>query len=363
MKTLTEFSVIVLKRAAAVRAAKAAEGLEGDALTEAIATELGVQPDRAARLLEALDVVGGDLERVRLVRVYQGEKGPFGAVTKGEGAEAFHYALDRVVGGGSGGGRGRGDRGGRGGRGGDRDDRRGGGGGGGPRGGGGGGGGGFGGDRGPPKPRGLGSLRAPGDSAPQERRDDRAGPGEIPRAGIGWQVQYAPRDPRGDRGRGGPGRGRGGPRRGRGPGGPGGGGDGGGGGGDRRGPRVDRGRGYGPGPGGPGGGAAAPGAELEGGGGGGGPGGPSGPGGEVRLGPDGKPWRGGRRRGGRGRGRGPGHPGGPAGPGGPGGPAADAVGDPVGDVNIAAAVPVEATTPEPPVSAPTEPAADNPSEK
>src|SRR5262245_13947347 len=99
MKTLTEFSVLVLKRAGQVRAAKAAEGAEGDALLEAMAAELGVQPDRAARLVEALDVAGGDLDRIRLVRVFQGEKGPFGAVSKGE----FHYVLDRVAGDGGGG--------------------------------------------------------------------------------------------------------------------------------------------------------------------------------------------------------------------------------------------------------------------
>src|ERR1041385_3336214 len=90
MKTLTEFSTLVLRKAADARAAAA--GAEGDALNEAVAAALGVQPDRAARLLEALDVAG-DLDTVRLVRVFQGETGPHGSVSRGE----FHYAVDRVA--------------------------------------------------------------------------------------------------------------------------------------------------------------------------------------------------------------------------------------------------------------------------
>ena len=47
--------------------------------------------------------------------------------------------------------------------------------------------------------------------APKE--DDRPGRGEMPRAGIGWQLTAAPRDFGGEgRGRGGPRRGPGGPR-------------------------------------------------------------------------------------------------------------------------------------------------------
>ncbi|MBK7540131.1 MAG: hypothetical protein IPI49_33205 [Myxococcales bacterium] len=143
MKTFTEFSTLVLRRAVAAKAASAS--LEGDALAEAMAAALGVATDRVARLLEALEIVGDNLDAVRLVRVYQGETGPHGAVSRGE----FHYALDRVAGPSRGGGGGR-DRG--------RSDHggsRGGGGGGGGRSGGGGGGGG-GGDR-RDKPRGLGS--------------------------------------------------------------------------------------------------------------------------------------------------------------------------------------------------------------
>jgi hypothetical protein len=187
---------------------------------DAVAAALAVQPDRAARLLEALDIIGEDLDDVRLVRVFQGEKGPQHAVSRGE----FHYVIDRVAAP-----RRRDDRRGRG----DRGERRGGGGGGGDRGG-------FGGRGDRDKPRGLGSLKAGAAKQERDPRDDRPGRGEMPRAGIGWQLQSAPRsfDNRG------PGRG---PKRGRGPGGPGGPRD------DRRGPPRDdrRGRGRGPRPGGP----------------------------------------------------------------------------------------------------------------
>jgi hypothetical protein len=120
MKTLTEFSTLTLRRAAQARAQKVAEGLEGDALNEALAQALGVPADRAARLVEALGVTGEDLDSVRLVRVFQGETGPQGATSVGE----FHYVVDRVARPSSGRGR-RDDR-----RGGDRDrgERRGGGG-------------------------------------------------------------------------------------------------------------------------------------------------------------------------------------------------------------------------------------------
>lgn len=220
MKTFTEFSTLVLRRAAAAKAANAS--LEGDALVEALATALGTPADRVPRLLEALEITGENLDAIRLVRVYQGETGPHGAVSRGE----FHYALDRVAGSGGGrgdrGGRGgdRGDRGGRGG--GDRGGRSGGGGGGG-----GGGFGGFGGGERRDKPRGLGSLvkAAVGEKTDADK-DDRPQRGEIPRAGLGWQLTSAPRDFRDDKG--GRPRGKGGPRppgRGRpggGPGGPGG---------------------------------------------------------------------------------------------------------------------------------------------
>src|SRR5688500_1890648 len=94
MKTLTEFSLVVLRRAAAARAARTGEGLEGDALIAAIAADLSLQEDRAKRLVEALDVVGAGLDKVRLVRVFQGEQGPPGSTAVGE----FHYAIDRAQG-------------------------------------------------------------------------------------------------------------------------------------------------------------------------------------------------------------------------------------------------------------------------
>lgn len=228
MKTFTEFSTLVLRRAAAAKAANAS--LEGDALVEALAAALGAPADRVPRLLEALEIVGDNLENFRLVRVYQGETGPHGSVSRGE----FHYALDRVVAPGGG----RRER---------RDDREGGRGRGGDRGGGGGGGGGPGGGRGDrDKPRGLGALmKLAAGEKPESKDDDRPARGEMPRAGIGWQLTSAPREFRGgdDRGRGGPRKGPRPPGRGRPGGGPGG----------ERGDRPRGGRPGGGGPGGPGG--------------------------------------------------------------------------------------------------------------
>jgi len=99
---------------------------EKDPAIDAVAAALNVQPDRAERLLEALDIIGDRIDQVRLVRVFQGEAGPHGAVSRGE----FHYVIDRVAGAQRGRRDDRGDRGGRGGRG-ERGDRRGGSGGGG----------------------------------------------------------------------------------------------------------------------------------------------------------------------------------------------------------------------------------------
>lgn len=207
MRTLTEFSGVVARRALEVRAAKAAEGLEGEALAEAIGAEVGVSGDRLARLVELVDLAGDKLGNVRLVRVFQGETAPSGAMSVGE----FHYVLDRMAA------PPRPDRGDRddrrGGREGGRRDRPGGGGRGGPGGGAGG--------RGPGGARGRDGFG--GD------RGERVNPREVPVAGAGWMMTRAPRDPDEDR------RGprRGGPRRDRPPGdrrdrGPGG---------DRRGPR------------------------------------------------------------------------------------------------------------------------------
>src|SRR6476469_1993775 len=60
-----------------------------DPIIDAIAAALAVPPDRAARLLEAIDIIGNRLEEVRLVRVFQGEQGPHGSIARGE----FHYAI------------------------------------------------------------------------------------------------------------------------------------------------------------------------------------------------------------------------------------------------------------------------------
>src|SRR3569833_234405 len=67
---------------------------EDDPVVKAVSEAVGVQPDRAQRLIEALDIIGDRFDQVRLVRVFQGEKGPHGAVTRGE----FHYVIDRVAG-------------------------------------------------------------------------------------------------------------------------------------------------------------------------------------------------------------------------------------------------------------------------
>jgi hypothetical protein len=266
---LTEFSGVVARRALEVRAAKVAEGLEADALAEAIGAEVGVTGDRLARLLELVDVAGEKLGNVRLVRVFQGETAPPSAMSVGE----FHYVLDRMAA------PARPDRG-------DRDDRRGGRGGpGGPGRGGPGGPGRGGPGGGGPGRGGPGGARGPGGFGGD--RGERVNPREVPVAGAGWMMTRAPRDPDEDR------RGprRGGPRRDRPPGerrdrGPGG---------DRRGPP----RGGPPRPRQEG---AAPGAPA-----GAGPGSAAphlGPKAEVRVGdaPGGDPRR--RRRGGRGRGRG-----------------------------------------------------------
>src|SRR5688572_18717128 len=93
MKTLTEFSGVVLRQAARARQEKLAAGVEADALTEAIGAEIGVTGDRLVRLLEALDAIKVKLDPVRLVRVYQGESAPPRAFSAGE----FHYVVDMVA--------------------------------------------------------------------------------------------------------------------------------------------------------------------------------------------------------------------------------------------------------------------------
>src|SRR6185436_4111145 len=131
-----------------------------DPIVDAIAAALAVAPDRALRMLEALDIIGNRIDEVRLVRVFQGEQGPYGSIARGQ----FHYAIDRVASRRRGRDDRRDDR--RGGRGGDRGgDRR-----GGP--------GGPGGDR-RDKPRGLGSLKTGAPKEEPPRDDDRPGRGEM----------------------------------------------------------------------------------------------------------------------------------------------------------------------------------------
>lgn len=216
MKTLTEFSQVALRRAAEAHKAALAGGLEGDALAEALQSQLAIPAERVPRVLEAIEIVGDSLDKVSVVRVFQGEAGPQGSTAKGE----FHYVVNRISSPKGAGAQVRDERSdGKGGRGGDR------------RGGGG--------DR--PrndKPRGLGSLKA-GAAKDDGGRGERVNFAEIPRAGMGWQWTRAPREAGDARpGRGGNKRGAPGRRPGGGPGGnrgPGGGGPGG-----SRGPRMER---------------------------------------------------------------------------------------------------------------------------
>ncbi len=179
MKTLTEFSGIILRQAKAARDEVTAAGAEADALAEKLAESLSIASERASRLLEALEVAGDKLDAVRLVRVFQGETAPPRSRTVGE----FHYVVDLVAAPARLGrdARGRGG----------RDGRRGGPGGRGPGGPGGRGPGGPGG-RGPGGPGGRGPGGPRGDRPP---RDGERGPrGEVPQAGAGWTLTRAPRD-------------------------------------------------------------------------------------------------------------------------------------------------------------------------
>jgi hypothetical protein len=183
MRTITEFSGFTIKSGAQARARLTQEGVAPEQLPERLGSEVGVTGDRLARLIEALEAVGGDAERVRLVRVFAASDEPRGAKQVGE----FKYLVDfQPQAGGAprddrkrGGDRGRGDRG-RGGGGGDR--------------------GRGGGDRGPggfkPKqPMGLKSLskaakQATGE-APRPEREER---GPMPSVGQGWMLTRAPGD-------------------------------------------------------------------------------------------------------------------------------------------------------------------------
>lgn len=211
MKTLTEFSGVVLRNARKARDEKAGAELEPDALASAVGDEVGVGGDRATRLLEALEAIGDKLDNVRLVRVYQGEQAPPRAKSVGE----FHYVIDLMASakaaakpqGRDQRGRGRGKPGDRG-RGKPGDRGRGGGGGGGR----------------PSKPTGLRGGGPPGGGARGSGfgmgRPERPKKGEkLPSAGAGWSLTRAPREEGERRGRGRPDRKRkrGGPKDGRGP--------------------------------------------------------------------------------------------------------------------------------------------------
>jgi hypothetical protein len=200
MKTVTEFSGSTLKQAAAAKAKLVGEGVAPEQLSERLGTDIGVTGDRLARLVEALEAAGDQVEKIRLMRVFAGTDEVKGAKKVGE----FNYLVDlqpsmQPARGGRDRDRGRGGFGG----------RRG--------GGGGGGGGGF--AKGPPG--GAGGKGGPlgRDGLPREDR------GPLQTAGAGWTLTRDPSAPLHDKKRGGPKRGgRPGDRRDRrGPGGPGGG--------------------------------------------------------------------------------------------------------------------------------------------
>lgn len=214
MRTITEFSGLLLQRAAQVRSRLQTEGVAAELLGEQLGAEVAVSGDRLARLLEAVEAVGDQAGRVRLVRVFGAEDDPKGAKKVGD----FRYLVDLQPEARPAGRQGRGrdrDRGKRGGpQGGDGRGR------GAPRG--------RGGEAGPPKPpgqtlegQGAPALKDHGSAAEPDRggqaRQDRGGTagqdrGRPPTAGMGWSLTRAPappgerRDRDRDRGRRGPGR-------------------------------------------------------------------------------------------------------------------------------------------------------------
>src|SRR5262249_50256155 len=68
MRTLTEFSGVLVDRAAELRAAKLAEGPDAEALAAAPGEALGISGDRLTRLLEILEAGADRVKNVRLVR-------------------------------------------------------------------------------------------------------------------------------------------------------------------------------------------------------------------------------------------------------------------------------------------------------
>jgi len=217
MKTITEFTASMLRAAAQVQrsrpaaedttlpaepapapaaqeldaqapdAAQPAASATAGAYATAVGAAVGITGDRLARLLDALEVVGGRVDDLRMIRVLAGEDPPPSAKKRGE----FYFVVEQMP---RTGGRGRDDRrGGRAGHGGDH---------------------GRGGDRGGGGDRGAHGRGAREGFAGAREREPRSS--EVPPGGGGWMLTRAPGDANEDR------RGPRGPRRGDRPRGPGG---------------------------------------------------------------------------------------------------------------------------------------------
>jgi hypothetical protein len=171
MKTITQFSTLEIKHAAAARAALVEKGTPPEQIAEALGPEVGMKGERLLRLVECLEAVGERVDRVRMVRVFAGEDEPRGARKIGE----HFYLLDEIPTPQRDEGRGRGREG---------QDRRGGFGGRGPGGPGG---------RGPGGRGGRGS-RPEGEARFAEDRGPR-GQGGTPSAGVGWTLTREPVPP------------------------------------------------------------------------------------------------------------------------------------------------------------------------
>jgi hypothetical protein len=172
MRTVTEFSGSTIAKAHAVRARLLGEGVAAEAMAERLGAEVGLTGDRVTRLLEALEAVGADPSRVRLVRVFPAEEQPKGSTKIGE----FNYLVDLQPSAPPRGKRDR-DRGGRG------------------------------------RPFGGGGKPGAREAGTGMAREER---GPMPHAGSGWVLTRDPSAPREDRrrGKGGPPKGKKGPRRG-----------------------------------------------------------------------------------------------------------------------------------------------------
>lgn len=87
MKTLTEFASHTLKNAAKIRADLTAAGKTPEELPAAMGEALKLEGDRLTRMLAAIETVDGrpgDLKRVLVMQLNEGEKAPEGAVQKGD---------------------------------------------------------------------------------------------------------------------------------------------------------------------------------------------------------------------------------------------------------------------------------------